>query len=56
LYLLIKNKYLEKNISVVCKSCNSSKGAKDFIDWMEFKKLHIKPYLLTKYLEMTKGS
>ena len=41
-----------ENLIYACKSCNSSKGKKDLIDWMKFKNNFLPLMIIRRYLKM----
>lgn len=42
-----------ENLIYACKSCNSSKGKKDLMEWMLFKKEFLPLMILRRYLKLT---
>ncbi|NLB62895.1 MAG: HNH endonuclease [Fibrobacter sp.] len=42
-----------ENLIYACRSCNSSKGAKDLMDWMEFRGEFLPLMIIRRYLKLT---
>ncbi|MCO5259522.1 MAG: HNH endonuclease [Crocinitomicaceae bacterium] len=42
-----------ENLIYACKSCNSSKGAKDLMEWMEYRKQFLPLLIIRRYLKLT---
>ncbi|NLA24045.1 MAG: HNH endonuclease [Bacteroidales bacterium] len=42
-----------ENLIFACRSCNSSKGAKDLMEWMEYRKQFLPLLIIRRYLKLT---
>lgn len=42
-----------ENLIFACKSCNSSKGKKDLMEWMEYRKHFLPLMIIRRYLKLT---
>ncbi|MHC9538980.1 MAG: HNH endonuclease [Vulcanimicrobiota bacterium] len=42
-----------ENLIIACKSCNSSKGKKDLMEWMDFQEQFLPLMVIRRYLKLT---
>ena len=42
-----------KNLIYACRSCNSSKGKKDLMEWMDYRKQFLPLMIIRRYLKLT---